>query len=549
MRTTITRYSVKLTFITLGLLSFTACKTIFSKKNRMPMILDMVHHNPGDKRYISQYNNPETLKKMGYNGKVYFLFDSPTLAINWDSMDPEIAPKGSLFKKWIDAKRDSLKRKFSACQKSGIKVFAMSDLILFPKKLVDKQKIKKTMGDPCAPKTEKYLRFMIEQTFRQFPSLEGLVVRIGETYLQDAPFFYGKIDHKKNPKKTIIPLIKILRDEICVKQGKTLIFRTWLSFDVNEKSYQQVCDAIEPHEKLFFSIKHSIGDFHRSHEFSKLLGKGRHQQIVEVQCAREYEGKGAYPNYIANGVIEGFEEHKISMNKNEIKSLRDVWKTGNLKGVWTWSRGGGWKGPFIKNEMWCDLNAWIMAQWGNHPEKSEESIFMNYAVERLELSKKDAEKFRKLALLSADAIIRGVSTTHKDMSPWWTRDQGIGWPKLTGNMKRNLKQKDESVEIWKQIVKLAKEIKWKDKATRRFAVSSCIYGLDLYKIYRAVIRIAYADKQKNRDEIKKWIKKYDKAWNEYKKLPQLYPDVLSTLYTKEYHLHVKPADSKINKLR
>ena len=45
---------------------------------RAPLILDMVHHNVGCDPYESAYNDPAVIKKMGFNGKVYYLFDSPT---------------------------------------------------------------------------------------------------------------------------------------------------------------------------------------------------------------------------------------------------------------------------------------------------------------------------------------------------------------------------------------------------------------------------------------------------------------------------------------
>lgn len=59
-------------------------------------------------------------------------------------------------------------------------------------------------------------------------------------------------------------------------------------------------------------------------------------QIVEVECAREYEGKGAMPSYIAHGVIEGFSEvaHPVG--------LRHMVDSGLLRGIWLWSSGGGW---------------------------------------------------------------------------------------------------------------------------------------------------------------------------------------------------------------
>lgn len=52
--------------------------------------MDMVHHNPGEPLYESAYTRPDVLKRMGYNSKCFFLFDSPTLAINWDDFDKRI---------------------------------------------------------------------------------------------------------------------------------------------------------------------------------------------------------------------------------------------------------------------------------------------------------------------------------------------------------------------------------------------------------------------------------------------------------------------------
>ena len=519
--------------------------------NPLPMVLDMVHHNPGEKRYNSKFNNPDILAEMGFNGKVYYLFDSPTLALDWSSVNPEICPEGSEYREWVDRMTARLRKNIEACKKAGIGIYAMGDLILFPKTLVDMEQMRKSMGDVNDTKTKKYLRLMISQVFDKFPEFEGLVVRIGETYLQDAPYFYGKINNKKNPDKTIIPLIKLLRDEICVKRSKTLIFRTWMSFDTSMKDYMRVSDAVEPHEKLYFSIKHCEGDFHRSHPFSKVLGLGRHKQIVEVQCAREYEGKGAYPNYIANGVIEGFEEHKNTMPADSLHSIRDIWKTGKLYGVWTWTRGGGWRGPYIKDEMWCELNAWVMAQWALHPQEPEEAIFHRYATEKLGLDEENAAKFRKLALLSADAVIRGIASTQCYMRPYWTRDQGFNWPSIPKKHAAEIVgEKDEAVKIWKLIVQLAKEIKWKNSKTAEAVLSSSLYGLRLYTIHQALFHLAIAKKHNNRTEMVKWLSVYDKAWEVYSKLPEMYPDVTATLYTKKFHFHLRnPADKVVQSIR
>ena len=49
---------------------------------------------------------------------------------------------------------------------------------------------------------------------------------------------------------------------------------------------------------------------------------------MEVPCQREYEGKGAYLNYVARGVIEGFEKHPG-------QSVRKTWADPLIAGMFT----------------------------------------------------------------------------------------------------------------------------------------------------------------------------------------------------------------------
>jgi hypothetical protein len=434
-----------------------------------------------------------------------------------------------------------------------MKTYAMSDMVLLPKRLIENEGIQETFGDAQNPRVQELIRAQVQEMFAQFENFDGLVVRIGETYLHDAPFHQGAIQDKASAEKTIIPLMQLLREEVCVKLNKQLIFRTWRSFDDNLDLYLTVSDAVEPHDNLTISIKHCEGDFHRGNPFSKVIGQGRHKQIVEVQCAREYEGKGAYPNYVANGVIEGFEEH-AGMPEDVINSLRE-WteKTPELfAGIWTWTRGGGWDGPYITSELWPDLNAWVMAQWALDPSQSEEGLFNRYAKERLNLNDADVKRFRELCLLSADAVVRGRNTTHHDMNAWWTRDQGIGWPEPAATAEgqaRNLRQKEESILMWKRIVQLSEEIQWDLPETREFAVGSAYYGLHLYEIYRAAVYLSDAVSRDDKVAMKLWINAYDEAWEMYNSLPDQFSS-LSTLYTKAYDRHCKDSlDKEVERLR
>ncbi len=496
-----------------------------------PLILDMVHHIPGGVRYETKFENPDVLRDEGYNGKVYFLFDSPTLSINWSAVDPDIFPARSPGRLWVDAKATNFDRALAQCNAAGLRTYAQADLILFPKRLVEKYKMEKTFGNPSDAQTARFLRLMVAQVFDRFPTLDGLVVRIGETYLQDAPYHTGAIQKKTNAVTTVIPLVQLLRDEICVKRSKQLVFRTWLSFDTDLPNYLAVDAAIEPHTNLFFAVKHCEGDFHRGNTFSRVIGMGRHRQIIEVQCAREYEGKGAYPNYIAHGVIEGFEEHLLSTKQTQFNSIGTFARQSPLfAGIWTWSRGGGWDGPYIKNELWCELNAYVMAQWARDPRQSEESVFSRFAQDKLGLKEDDMKKFRRLCLLSADAVLRGKSGIHRELNPWWSRDDGINRPALPADpvvRKRITAQQREAVEMWLEIVRLAGEIHFANSDTADYVKVSSSYGLDLYRIYQAYINLNLAGLNADPEELRDLLKKYDAAWDDYRELLKGHPNCAS----------------------
>ena len=94
----------------------------------IPLVLDMVHHNPGEKRYISQFNDPELIKRMGYAGKVYFLFDSPMPAAEWQRVDERLMPEGSPVRKWEDDRARMIDDEIAACKRAGLKIYAMSDM-------------------------------------------------------------------------------------------------------------------------------------------------------------------------------------------------------------------------------------------------------------------------------------------------------------------------------------------------------------------------------------------------------------------------------------
>jgi hypothetical protein len=112
------------------------------------------------------------------------------------------------------------------------------------------------------PMTQQVMRAQINEIFDRFPDLGGLTIRFGETYLQDTPHHVGA-----SPVSSIQEhqtLVALLREEVCIKRNKVVFYRTWswggIELHTNPESYLKVTDAIEPHDNLIISIKHTAAE-------------------------------------------------------------------------------------------------------------------------------------------------------------------------------------------------------------------------------------------------------------------------------------------------
>lgn len=285
------------------------------------LLLDMVHHNPGEPPFQTQFLNPSVLAQLGYNGQV---FKHLNCGVLFDSIGQDLFPAGSPERAWMDALRNNLREEICRAKSAGLKVLYHIDLFVLPAALVrsEADAILDSSGQISFAKlrTREIHRMLFAEMFRDFPEVDGLVVRTGETYLIDTPYHAGNgpvrfADTPVSGEKSLFQdLVNFLREEICVRHNRLLIYRTWDThrdrFHASADYYLDVTRGVKPHPKLIFSIKHTQLDFFRRIPFNPALGQGDHPQIIEVQCQREFEGKGAHPNYVIKGVIEGFEENQ-----------------------------------------------------------------------------------------------------------------------------------------------------------------------------------------------------------------------------------------------
>ena len=530
----------------------------------LEFIMDMVHNNPGETPFVTKYNDPFYLKSQGFNSITPQWHIN--CAITYDNFNNKLIKKNSSGRNWIERQANKIDSSLKQCKKAGLNVYPFTDFLIFPKEIWEQygdsicannsvvQFAREFKPDIKRKYTQQLLRAQIEGIFQRFPLLDGIVLRFGETYLQDTPFHLGS-----SPVYSIddqIIFINILKEEICVKRNKKLLFRTWdfgYNFHNNPDYYLKVTNAIEPHPNLIFSIKYQQGDFLRMTPFNPCLGIGKHRQIVESQSCMEVYGKGAHPYYSAFGVINGWPETKYEINLGDAsftgkinntknpRGIKDILHTGLLCGVNTWSRGGGWQGPYITNEIWADLNTYVISQFALNTGLSEEELFKKFALQR-GIYGHNFYCFRQIALLSIEGVRKGQCNSYTNNQLWWSRDEyfsvNVNNNVIDSILKKGLTnkvlaEKSESVYIWKQIEALSMDLDMKDSVLQDVIRVSCKYGRIKYELIEQMWRLMLInanDIKSNRTEIKSIIRHYDKLWAEWKAL-KLSSPYCATLYT------------------
>lgn len=182
------------------------------------------------------------------------------------------------------------------------------------------------------------------------------------------------------------------------------------------------------------------------------------------------------------------------------------------------------------------------------------------------MSDKDAEIFYEILIMSSRAVLlgRGRNTAAYDWDVFWTRDQNIEYPRIIANIKYAeeegemdlmLEEKRRSVEIWEYIVNLSEEIS-DDTEEKPYIVTTCKYGLYLYRLYEIIYRAnVLALKGGRREEVKKAVEEYDEIWIQWEELFETAEGCPSVYAKKDQFLDLigynwnKGLDSAINPLR
>lgn len=546
--------------------------------NKKTHAINMVHHNPGDAPLDTIFSEPETLSAHGFTGQA---FKHINTVVRFDGLAPGVFPADDAERGWLEGFTAERDVEIRAAKAAGLSVFYHIDLFVLPKAVVEH--FREEICDPetgrispLRPKTLELHREMLAELFRRWPEIDGLIVRVGETYLMDTPHHTGNgaVDYGlgadvETMYRQFECLLAFLREEVCVRHSRWLFHRTWDThpdrFHASAEFYLRVTDRIEPHPKLVFSIKHTRFDFHRFTPVNPCLGIGRHRQILEVQCQREYEGKGAYPNYIVRGLMEGLPEIPGD------RGVAPFFRSDQCVGLYTWSRGGGWHGPRVtrENEFWCRLNFAVLAEWQADPEAPEAALFERACQTRFGLSPADTAVLRAIALLSEDGVLRGklcsAYDARNDRVPeyptnMWMRDDVLqGYDKLAavfdklmelGALAEALEEKKQAVRDWEKIRALCERFSGAmEGALREEIVASAEYGLrffravaDAWQLLAAGYAAWHAGEMgaDDREGVRQCLEAFHRAWSDFRAIHQHYPRAAGLYRGEGWHWPKQP---------
>lgn len=507
--------------------------------------MSMVHHNPGEPPFQTIFNRAQDVADYGFNSQV---FKHVNTIVSFDELGLNLFPENSPERQWLDEFSAGLIKEMREAKQAGLQVYYHIDLFVLPKKIVEtyKEEICNDEGKISLdkPKTLEIHRILLDEIFSKFPEIDGLIVRVGETYLHDTPYHMGNgavvYKDREKEKQQFVRLLQFLREEICVRNEKLLFFRTWdcypNRFHADLEYYLDVTNQIEPHDNLYFSIKHTALDFWRRVHWNDCLTQGKHKQIVEIQCQREFEGKGAYPSYVMNHVINGDKHLK------KVIGLKDQVHDTHIQGIYVWPRGGGWNGPYLTNEFWCKLNTYVISQYAMNPTRTEEEIFYEFVRNEMNLIGNDAKLFRQVCLLADEAILKTCyieeydKTLNESLMPSciWFRDDRLGSVfhlknafkllREEGTLQKALDEKKEGWTMWCQIRDICNQIDFSKTPDGDFIKLSVEYACRLFEATYYGWRImaqgyvfdqtGEADKERFRTD----VADFDLAWERYHEL-------------------------------
>jgi hypothetical protein len=246
----------------------------------------------------------------------------------------------------------------------------------------------------------------LQELFDAMPSIEGLVIRVGEAgaLYNTAGWEYRSeiaVRDAGSLKAMLGGLLPLFE-----ARGKTLVLRSWTvgvgkigRLHIDPRVYEAALGDIDS-PALIVSTKFTAGDFFSYLPLNPTLLGGRHRRIVELQARPEFEGFGAFPNFLG-------EEHAHALRVLTAANPRIV-------GIYVWSQLGGplRAGPRSLYPLhgfwlWTDVNVYVASRLALDRQSDVNQLVRRWAAERFGGDSEVASAVAGLLTATRDAVRKG----------------------------------------------------------------------------------------------------------------------------------------------
>jgi len=246
----------------------------------------------------------------------------------------------------------------------------------------------------------------LEELFDTMPYVQGVVIRFGEggaLYNSDGWPYRSEV-----AVRSAEGLHALLRGLLPLFEAKhkTLVLRSWTvgvgplgRLHVDPTIYHAVLDSIDS-PALIVSTKYTAGDFFSYLPLNPTLFSGRHRRLVELQAKPEFEGFGAFPNFLG-------EEYARTLRTLRAANPR-------IAGTYVLTQFGGpiragprTLYPFHGFWLWTDANVFVASRLAVDPSADVTELARQWARTRFGESPRIIESVVELLSSTRRAVLDG----------------------------------------------------------------------------------------------------------------------------------------------
>ena len=382
------------------------------------LILATILDNPGEPIAETRYRDPAELRRLGYNGLVLFETTALSGVERPDSVGTDEV------RRWVAQHFETVCRRIDEVRAADLSVYLTYDVLSLSAELVEAQTDLLTCRNRpatlCPASDEALDRSVnaLESLLRQLPDVEGIVLRFGDNDAARLPHLVGNDIYQPHCPRCsqlgradrIVRIVEAFHRFVVERCEKRLIVRVWNVNPGGMHDSVELFSRVQPRlpgtaddDRLVLSFKFTQADFWRYQKWNPAsLAAGRRPIIYELECQREFEAKGAIPNW----QVPIWRNGPPEVN-DDGAGLASVADHVNLLGLWSWVRGGGWGGPFVKDETWIDANVCAVPQIATTPDAKPADLARHWIHQRLGVTDPEAtEALHRILEHSATTVLQ-----------------------------------------------------------------------------------------------------------------------------------------------